>query len=57
MQKKFNKKLKNMEQIEDSSLARMKKHYVDNVLRRKEIFDKLNYIEKIGQSIDEYGDL
>jgi len=38
MQKKFSKKLKNVSSYESGSLARMKKQYAQNVLRKQVFF-------------------
>ena len=55
MQKKFTKKLKNVSMYEDSTLKRLKKSYVDTMVKKKEIHDRLNYIEKVSASINETG--
>lgn len=52
MQKKFTKKLKNVSMYEDSTLKRFKKSYVDTMVKKKEIHDRLNYIEKVSASIN-----
>lgn len=52
MQKKFNKKLNNVSMYEDNTLVKCKKNYLDSMIKKKEIFDKLNYIEKVGASIN-----
>ena len=57
MQRKFNKKLKNVSSFEDSTLSRFKKHYLDSMVKKKCIHDRLNYIEKVGCSINTTGEI
>lgn len=56
MQKKFNKKIKNVSMFENSTLNRFKKNYIDTMLKKKKIHDRLAYIEKVSASINETGD-
>ena len=56
MQKKFNKKLKNVSMFENSTLHRFKKNYIDTMVKKKKIHDRLAYIEKVSASINETGD-
>jgi len=51
MQRKFNKKLKNVSMFEDSSLNKLKRNYINTMVRKKQMHDRLTYIEKIGSSI------
>ena len=52
MQKSFNSKLQNVSLFEDSSLASLKKKYLTAMVRKKEIHNKLNFIEKVRNSIN-----
>ncbi len=56
MQRNFNKKLKNVSMFEDSTLNRLKKGYIDSMVRKKVIHDRLTYIEKVSASINQSGD-
>lgn len=51
MQKKFTKKIKNVSMFESSALAKFKKTYVFSILKKKEINNRLNYIEKVSSSV------
>ena len=52
MQKSFNSKLQNVSLFEDSSLAGLKKKYLTAMVRKKEIYNKLNLIQKVRDSIN-----
>jgi len=52
MQKKFNKKLNNVSMYEDTTLLKYKRNYLDSMIKKKDIFDRLNYIEKVSASIN-----
>lgn len=51
MQRKFNKKLKNASMFENSSLNNLKKNYMNTMVRKNRMHDRLAHIEKIGSSI------
>lgn len=52
MQKRFTKKLKNLTMYEDTTLKRLKKTYLDTMVKKRQINDRLNDIEKLNASID-----
>jgi hypothetical protein len=55
MQKKFDKKLKNVSMFEGTTLSRLKRNYISSMVKKKAIHDKLNYIERVGQSVNGVG--
>ena len=55
MQRKFTKKLKNLTMYEDNTLKRLKKTYLDAMVKKRQINDRLNEIEKLNVSIDATG--
>lgn len=44
MQRKFNKKLKNVSMFESSSLSKLKKNYMNTMVKKKQMHDRLAYI-------------
>ena len=57
MQKKFSKKLKNVSSYEHTSLARMKKQYAQNVVRKQDIFERLVLTQAMTANFAEMGNL
>lgn len=53
MQKKFNKKLKNVSNYETSGLTRAKNNYIETQLRQEEAYKKLILSQKTAQNGEE----
>lgn len=49
MQKKFGKKIKNISNYELSSLRRSKEYYIENQLRKNEVYNKLYWSQQAAQ--------
>lgn len=56
MQKKFNNKLKNVSMFENTTLSRLKKNYISTMVKKRQIHDRLTYIQRVGGSIMMTGD-
>ena len=53
MQKKFNKKLKNVQSYENSGLAKAKNHYIEGQIRKDEAYKKLLSSQMTAQNGEE----
>lgn len=49
MQKKFGKKIKNISNYESSSLRRSKDYYIENQIRKNEVYNKLYWSQQAAQ--------
>lgn len=50
MQKKFNKKLKNLSAYETGGLTRVKNNYIEGQLKRDDVYKKLMTSQKAAQN-------
>jgi hypothetical protein len=49
MQKKFDKKIKNISNYESSSLKRSKNYYIENQIKKNEVFNRLYWSHQAAQ--------